>query len=514
MEENLPDKEFTKLVFHDLLEFNKYWMKYSKLITIDILTNKSFSFKCLKSEKIFRTKKCFHQLVKNHINVCSSEYDDIIVYIFDQIDNPFFIAIGAGSNCMIFHTHILFIYYYKNNEIYIIEYTDHWQDKPEILCYNILNYYNNNIIEESSKINTIIGFSVNIAHAYWNDVSGFKFLLDMDLLRFIDRFIVGPYDYYNLHRYLEKNNYNFIFEYDIENINKLLENNTLLFKYNDLFMYDHLSKFVMDNNKYENIDEINYINKIKSNHYPIITITLRGVYRYLHDQEDVLSNIINHLLILYPNIFIIFDGYIKNNNTRLNKCISNGFFSDSNILDTSYNNIINTIIEKINTQNYISLIGTSLERQIEWLKISDYGLFNCGSGYFINSWLLNNRGVVVSNMPILTDKLLLQTFHDFIYREKKNFITYIHTSNVDTETYKYPNKEIYIDWRIILYYMYRDLLILEKNNYNISLFKILKEGKIYQDWGIDDINIDTLLMNENVIENCNILKNIINELYI
>jgi hypothetical protein len=515
MEDNIPDKDFTQSVFHDLLKFEKYWMKYSKLITIDILTNKSFSFKCLKSEKIFRTKKCFHQLVKNNINVSSSEYDDIIVYVFDQIDNPFFVAIGAGSCWMVLHTYILFIYYYKNDEIYFTKYFNHWQDKPEILCYNILNYYNNNVIEESSKINTIIGFSVNIAHEFWNDVSGFKFLLDMDLLKFIDRFIVGPYDYYNLHRYLEKNNYNFIFEYDIENINKLLENNTLLFKYNDIFMYDHLSKFVMDNNKYKNTDEINYINKIKSNHYPIITITLRAVYRYLHDQEDVLSNIINHLLILYPNIFIIFDGYIKNNNTRLNKCISNGFFSDSNIFDTSYNNIVNTIIKKINTQNYISLIGTSLERQIEWLKISDYGLLHAGAGSDNYRWLMNKKCIFMSRHLIISNKILVDFFHDFIYREKREFTTYINPNMIDFTTYKEQNNSFFIDWRIILLYIYKDLLILEKHKYKLSQFENLQ----YYDYNLTDIdsqfkihniNIYNLLENDNIIENCNLIKNIIN----
>jgi hypothetical protein len=179
MEEKIPDKEFTKAVFHDLLDQDKYIFDKSKLITLDIILHKSFSFKCIKTDNVYRTSKNFHFLVKNKIELSASEYDDIVIYVFDNIEEPFFVVLGAGSNYMVLHTHILFIYYFKSNELFYIKYFDHWFDTKEKLCLNILNYYNNNIIENSLKTVTLFGFSINIAHSYWNDISGFKFLLDL-----------------------------------------------------------------------------------------------------------------------------------------------------------------------------------------------------------------------------------------------------------------------------------------------------------------------------------------------
>jgi len=202
MEKQIVNKKFTKAVFHDLLDKDKYIFDKSKLITLDIILNKSFSFKCIKTGNTYRTSKSFHFLIKNKIELSASEYDDIVVYIFDNIEEPFFVILGGGSNYMVLHTHILFIYYFKSNELFYIKYFNHWFDTKEKICYNILDFYNNNKINNLSKITTLFGYSINIGHSYWNDISGFKFLLDLDLLKLIDTIIIGPYDYYNLSRYL------------------------------------------------------------------------------------------------------------------------------------------------------------------------------------------------------------------------------------------------------------------------------------------------------------------------
>lgn len=480
MEEKISNKKFTQEVFHNLLDKDKYLFDKSKLITLDIILNKSFSFKCIKNGNIYKSSKSFHFLINNKTELSASEYDDIVVYVFDEIDEPFFVVMGAGSNYMVLHTHILFIYYFKSNELFYIKFFDHWLDTKEKICNNLLEYYNSKIINNNKEIVTLFGYSINIGHSYWNDVSGFKFLLDLDLLKLVDNIIIGPYDYYNLSKYLEKNNIKYIREDNLELINKYInDNNLLYFKYNEIFMYEDLKKFVTENNIYTNDDEIKYINKVKENYYPIITFNLRAVYRNLYDQEKKISNIINKLYKIFPKMFVIFDGYIKNENINIQNYISEGVKSNNNIFDTSYNKIITTIIDKITIKNYISLIGSNLERQIAWLDISNYGLMQLGAGAFNYVWLMNKKCIFIGRNIKINEEVLVHAFHDFIFREKKDFTTYINPNIVDFETYKYPNTEFNIDWLLLFKFIYKDLLILKENNYNLLQYQNIEKYNIY-----------------------------------
>jgi hypothetical protein len=63
-----------------------------------------------------------------------------------------------------------------------------------------------------------------------------------------------------------------------------------------------------------------------------------------------------------------------------------------------------------------------------------------------------------------------------------------------------------IDFEIILYFMYRDLLILEKNNYTLSQFENLQKYNIYQSWGLDNLPLQELINNNNVLENLKKIK--------
>ena len=480
MEQKIKNENFTKAVFHDLLDKDKYLFDKSKLITLDIILNKSFSFKCIKSGNLYRSSKSFHFLIKNKTELSASEFDDIVVYIFDNIDEPFFVVMGAGSNYMVLHTHILFIYYFKSNELFYIKYFDHWLDTREKICNNILDFYNNNIINDSIKITTIFGYSINIAHSYWNDISGFKFLLDLDLLKLIDTLIIGPYDYYNLSKYLEKNNVKYIREDNLELINKYInDNNLLYFKYNEIFMYEDLKIFVIKNNIYTNEEEINYINEIKEKYFPIITFNLRAVYRNLYNQEEKISNIINKLYKVYPKMFVIFDGYIKNENVNIQNYISEGNISNKNIFDSEYTKILNNILNNINTKNYISLIGSTLERQIAWLDISNYGILQIGAGSHNFKWLLNKPCINIGKNNIINENILVYSFHDLIFREKCNFNSYINPSIINFKLYKNPNNEFDIDWFIIFKFIYKDLLILKENNYKILQYENINKYPIY-----------------------------------
>ena len=252
------------------------------------MTSKSVTFE--NYSILYKSNKCFHFYIKNNNG---EAYDDCIVYIFDN-NIPFFVCLGNGATNMVLKTNILFIYYYENNEIFNLN-TDicHWKDSIDIICNNILDYYENNNIITSNKIGMTLGYCLNIGHTYWNEISGFKFLIDLNLIDFIDTFIIGPYDYFNIYKILEKHNKNIIYEKNITNINNIINtNNLLMIKYNDFYMYKETKNLILENNIFlDKFNEKNLINSIKEKYYPIITINFRAVYRYLYNQEEIISNI-------------------------------------------------------------------------------------------------------------------------------------------------------------------------------------------------------------------------------
>jgi hypothetical protein len=469
------------------MEYISYHMK---LIAMDIIINKSFSFKCIETNQTIRTKRCFHLTFQNEHCTIEEGLDDMIVYIFDKIDNPFFVCIGGGGRGSALCNEIHMVYYFKNNKLYSFNEDILTSNSSKIiLCERILQYYNSNTIIDSDKICTTYGYIANMGHTYWNEMTAFKFLLDLDLLKFVDTFIIGPYDYYNLYDYLKKNNYNVIREEKIEKIDSIITNNYFLFKYNDFFMYEDLKYFVLENNKLNDETELAVIEDVKKKFYPIITFNIRKGYRYLNNQESSISNIINHLLLLFPNMYVIFDGYVKNKNVNIQLYSTAGFTLNEKEFDTLYNDTVNSIVKNINTQNIVSLIGDTLDRQLAWLNISDYGILQTGSGATNYSWVLNKKYIGYGINPIENDELLTFTYHDFYYIENKSFSTYIHPSLISFDVTE--KKEFNLDWRVIFLHVLRDIMIIEKNDKTITQLDNFHKYNIYMTLGLGEkFNID------------------------
>lgn len=502
MKKNLNKEMLSNTIFEQLIPQDTFRYKYLKLMTIDVILNKSLSFKCLKTNTILRTSKSIYYL-SPLIDCVSANYDDINIYIFDNSEDPFIVAMGNGSNHMVLHTSILFVYYYKSKELYNLNSLNHWLKNFSTIVKELNNTLINNNYINKKIISFMFGYSVNIGHTYWNDLSGFKFLVDMDLLKYIDKFIIGPYDYYNIKKYLIKQQYTNIYnENNIENIDELCKND-FLFKYNEMFMYENLKTFTIENFNEANEIMVSEIEDIKNKYYPIVTFNLRGIYRNLHNQEEIISSIINYLLLVFPNMFVLFDGYVVNNETNLDFFKSEGIKSNSKMFDESYNNIVNSIINKINTKNFKSLIGTTIYEELKWLDISHYGLMQLGAGSFNYTWTMNKKCLYVGRNNYVNESLLIHTYHDFIFRENRDFTTYINPKMVDFNSH--PNSEFAIDFETILYFMYRDLMILEKHNYNLTQFENLQKYNIYQSWGLE-LSLEELKKNSNILENLAVIK--------
>ena len=509
MRKNIPHTLLNQSSF-DMGYYDSYFLKSTQLQTIDIILNKALTFQCLITKKIVKSQKCFYYLLKV-IEIGAMEYDDISVYYFENETHPFFVGISNGSNHQVLSTHVLFIYYPEQKHIYRVKsFAGLHEEAIEDTCTNIQKYIINNDIQNTNFISSMFGYSHNMAHSYWNDVSGFKFLLDMDLLRHIDQFIIGPYDYYNIYDYLKNNNFNVLRENEMKNISGILQNKSLLVKFDDWFMYEDLKEWTLSNNKLEDEQEIEEIKTIKATHYPIISFNIRGVFRYLYQQEKVFANIINELYHIYPNMFILIDGFVTNSSVNLNNYKNEGVRANADIFTTSYQTIVDDLLGNIQCPNYKSLIFKNIASQLAWLNISDYGIAQTGAGCINHVWVMNKKALGIGRNNIVNDELLIHTYHDFYYRENKNFTTYIHPNIVDF-TVTHTKGGFSIDWRVLFYYMYRDLLILEKENFNLSQYENFVKYNIYQSWGIPQISIEELLTYE-VCDGARKLKSVIESL--
>lgn len=491
--DEIPHKKLVSSIVEMSSGYN-YKLKYMKLITIDILLNRSFSFKCLKTSNVYRSNKCFHHLIKNNVTISGVEFDDVIVYVFDMVPMPFFVILGNGSNWGALDVHIHYIYYYTLNKIYNLLYrSEHYLEDIETICKSILSYYysNRDNIKTSDNISYMVGFQANIGHTYWNEISGFNFLREMDLLKYINNFIIGPYDYYNISDYLHINNHNIIKTSDITKINSLLNNN-LLVKYNDWYMSESLKEFVLYINPYNVTSELNQIYDVKKNHYPIVTFNLRGLYRHIYNQEETISNIINNLLIIFPKLYIIFDGYTTNSNINLVTYGNEGVKSDLKTFNNEYDRIINKITSMINTTKYTSLIGSTINRTFKWLEISNYGLMQLGAGSFLYTWIMNKKALYIGRNSNINEELLIHVFHDYYYRENRDYTTYVNPKLVDFDTYANQNNQFEYNWKKILCFMLRDLIILEKNNHSLPQHNYIVKYNYYMNWS-DNINLDQLI---------------------
>ena len=503
MKNHMNNSLLKNTIFSHLLPNDIFTLKYIKLMNIDILINRSLSFKCILTEKILKTNKHFHYLVKVKKDA-SGKYDDLNIYIYDYGENPFFLVMGGGSFNMVLHTQIHFIFYYKINTVYIVHNLNHWEESYDDICNGILDYYNYNYTN-NHKLETSIMFSYtnNIGHSYWNDLSGFKYLLDMDLLKYVDKIIIGPFDYYNIYNFLIKHKYNVIKEKNIEQINNHTLNH-ILFKCDDWFMSEDLKTFVIDNNKLQDNTELERIEYVKNTHYPILTFNIRTIYRNLYEQTNVFIDIINNLIKLYPNIFIILDGFVINDNADIDNTISNGILYNSETMKQEYINIATNILSNIHTTNYMSLIGLTLDRQIAWLELSNYGIMQVGSGSCNYMWLLNKKTLAVGKNDYVNESLLIHTYHDFVFRQNRDFTTYIHPKYIDQDTMVCNKRQFIFKMEYLLLYILRDIVILEKNNWKLSQFENFQKYNIYQDWGVE-VDINSLLHN-NIITNYNLLK--------
>ena len=378
---------FNSYMHENIIKFNNEQdnCKYIDLtnnIFYNIISSKTKKFKCIKTNKYYEIFK-----------IILSYKDAPILLFFCNRNDPF--CIVQLSNYM----DIYFMIYL--NDKYIVEISTstagHNYYLNEIMSLlniikknNILDNFDKNKLINSNfdNINLFYGFNINIGHSLWNELSGLYYFLNNNINK-INTIIIGPYDHFNIKKYLIDNT-----NYKIINFNDIFGSINYGCIININIFPIFMNHYYLDNNigKYF----FNITNNITNNicrDYIEITFEIRTNRRILKNHDKFIKFIIFKLL--DDEIFL-------NHKFKINFC--GRFFTNCNpfcIDDIEYqqqNNLVNDIIndikndikmtknyERINFNNFIgydifdiftkiinthisiAIAGTSISNLMNWI---------------------------------------------------------------------------------------------------------------------------------------------------
>ena len=373
-------------------------------LTKHLIINKCLTIKCPFTSNIITTSDYF--LTKG-TNNCAGVPNDVMCnyhFIKEGIIVVFSLACNDKFNNM-YPVYILSLNKSKIISIHINGWSnipvENYQDYYRKICKILkkLKYSSN----ESPALTTLYGSVNALGHTLFNELTGL-FILDYNKLTpYIDNVIVGPYDPYSISKYFERNNIKVSKFNDWGIFNTKIGKGACV-KYSHVFISQKCCDFVLNHLKncrgenalledtYTTSEEI--INKGKQ----VITIVLRCGERTLYNQVDVIVKVINALVKLVPDIFILFDGFSKPSDDNIILGVHRPIVA--NELREEYKRTVDAICKRIHTKEFKSLIDEPIYTCVDWLGISKIGVYIWGSGCVNAGWLCKVPGIQFGSIDI------------------------------------------------------------------------------------------------------------------
>jgi hypothetical protein len=328
----------------------------------DSINNKKISITSPITNKVIYTDKYF--ITTNYADNSPSKYS-ICNYYFENDKILLGLGLGTGNNPQ--ETSMLYMYCIDSNKILYDWINYSYQTFITTTLPPILKFLDNNIILHNfeimdSKVTTIYGFINNMGHMLFNDYTGLYLIDSFGIPAKIDEVITGPYDIFDIKHYFTQFKHIYINNIDsIDTLNFKIGKG-VLFKYGHFhildntidFLKQNLLKYTLIENDYNKEHQLAQAHSdfIKTKYFPIINIVLRKGDFEMNNQIDVISDLINLIIIKYPNAFFYLDGFVKNNKNDL--LVGINFNDTSTHVCNTYIDLVDNITKKINTTNYMS----------------------------------------------------------------------------------------------------------------------------------------------------------------
>jgi len=310
-----------------------------------------------------------------------------IVYRF-QGREVFYIIAGGWSGDK------LFLYIPTFN--LAIYYTD-WDSPATKICQDfqclivthfkdVLKYLNSS---NSRNLTSCLGFIENLGHYFWQDLNGIYYCYKNHILDNIDRFALGPYEKMELISIMPEIPNSKILKVlnmsESEQFQFFLKNNCFCFRITEHFIssecMDRVRKAAWDKCSPDLLSMLTDI-KQERQPFPLLWINVRSHNKNWISQEKGYAEIINKLSDNFPNLGIVFDGWI-----------------DCNEVVENIQKQLKANIKVYNT------LGCPVHESIAWACHIDAYIAVVGSGLTITSWLNDKPGVAYSNKGHIRQKM-------------------------------------------------------------------------------------------------------------
>jgi tetratricopeptide (TPR) repeat protein len=264
---------------------------------------------------------------------------------------------------------------------------------------------------DRSEVKTVacIGFSTNIAHHLWNDLSGMQKLAEAGKLSKIDKFLIFGSEFFGrIDKIFPE-----ITADKIEVIHKsklgevIFDNNYFAVRLGHLFVQEKLAERLRQTALNQCSSSLKAeIEQIKKKHFPLLWIPIRVGNRTWVDRVEGIANIIKNLADKFSNLGVIFNG-VSRLDLRENASIDP---QEAEIIEKE-TEIVKQIQALLPTNiPTFNTVGCSNYESIIWSDAVDLYISPWGAALAKIVWIANKPGIVHTNRSILRLPLAKRTY--------------------------------------------------------------------------------------------------------
>lgn len=256
--------------------------------------------------------------------------------------------------------------------------------------------------DTQSEIVAITGFTNNLGHHLWNELSGIQRLIDCGNINKVDRFIVAGLEVYaSLEEIFPEIPPDKIKRIESEETNldrEILEKNYFAFRPAYLSISEDLANRIYQASLKKCSPELLATIDRARQHFPLLWITIRLNNRTWVEQVEGLAKVLTALASDFPNLGVVFDGVSRICSQDGSVIINQKEEETIKQERETVSNICALLPKEITVYN---TIGCLMPESIAWTKAIDLYLSPYGAGLSKVTWIANKPGIIHTNKRVL-----------------------------------------------------------------------------------------------------------------
>jgi len=245
--------------------------------------------------------------------------DTNIVYRFIST-HVFYLIVGGwgGSKRSIYFPHLELILNFRGRDWWALQTSQNTINTLKICAtadwVSFKSYINS---QQKKETLALYGFVANIGHYFWNDMSGIQNLYENGILEKVDKFLVGPYEYFSIAEiFPEISPEKFVHTTGtgIALFKTLMSSNYFCVRPTDLVVKEKLANRVIQASLQRCSPAfLQEVEQVKQ-HFPLLWVGCRNRNRLWLSQVEGTANIIKSLYAEFPNVGVVFGGWSPKEN--------------------------------------------------------------------------------------------------------------------------------------------------------------------------------------------------------